>query len=238
MLHHRLRAAAGVRDNGGGGGGIPGDYAAYWSFDDVSGSTINDESGNHPLANNGGVFQSGVIGDGIYFNGSSYAATATNTEFQFGRLDPFSIVFYLDLDATPASFMHFAGTRGGGTASGWRVATSGPGSREKIGVLLDAAPSLGGTIFIQTSANVLTSGLHKIAVTYSGSGTAAGFKIYVDGVDQSITVDSDDLTGNPTNTSKFSIGARASDLGGAFSGLLDELYIYNREISASEIAEF
>lgn len=60
-----------------------------------------------------------------------------------------------------------------------------------------------GTTYIEvrTNTSIVDGFKHRVAATYSGSGTAAGVAIYVDGVAQSTTTVSDTLGGNTINAS-------------------------------------
>ena len=72
-----------------------------------------------------------------------------------------------------------------------------------------------------------------VAVVYDGSSKASGVKIFIDGKLVNNKVEQDSLTGTITTQTPFKIGSRSS--GGNFNGTLDELRIYDRALSASEI---
>jgi len=80
-------------------------------------------------------------------------------------------------------------------------------------------------------ANVFT----HLAFTYDGSGKAAGLKLYVNGVAVKTAAKVDHLTGTIKTDAPFSIGRRG---GGAapFTGRVDDLRIYERNLSAPEVA--
>lgn len=75
MLHHRLRAAAGARGSGG-GGGIPTDYIAFYTMDNISGSTLVDETGAYDGTINGVAFSAGCSGQAAQFEGNVLANIA------------------------------------------------------------------------------------------------------------------------------------------------------------------
>jgi len=69
---------------------------------------------------------------------------------------------------------------------------------------------------------------HHIVVSYSGSGTAAGVSIYVDGVLDTNTVLADDLAGNSiVNSAIPTIGARNAGAANLFKGNIQELAVYS-----------
>jgi mono/diheme cytochrome c family protein len=80
-------------------------------------------------------------------------------------------------------------------------------------------------------ANVFT----HLAFTYDGSGKAAGLKLYVNGVAVKATVKTDHLTGTIKTEAPFSIGRRGG-AGTPFTGRVDDLRLYERGLSASEVA--
>jgi hypothetical protein len=78
-------------------------------------------------------------------------------------------------------------------------------------------------------------GWHHLAVNYDGSGKASGLKVYVDGKLEELEILQDHLTGSFRTSSPLEIGNK--DLGNAFKGSLDDLRIYQRELSAAEIEQ-
>jgi hypothetical protein len=89
----------------------------------------------------------------------------------------------------------------------------------------------------QITTNAFTAATntwYNITVTYDGSDTVAGMKIYIDSVNQSVTTATGTL---PTtiNYSRIRIGAR---YGGNFlNGNMDEVSVWNKALSGAEITE-
>lgn len=88
----------------------------------------------------------------------------------------------------------------------------------------------------------LPGGWHHLAVTYNGSGTAAGINIFLDGKRMPLTVVRDDLQNlSITNGNDFLIGhwnhrARiVNDQRGFAGGKVDEVRIYKKQLSPLEI---
>lgn len=84
-----------------------------------------------------------------------------------------------------------------------------------------------------TIQNALLTGWHHICVTYNGNGegTDSNYKLYYDGVEQTLygTLG----LGSITNTNYF---ARASSSSNFTDGKLDEISIYNTELTAGEVS--
>ncbi len=73
--------------------------------------------------------------------------------------------------------------------------------------------------------------------TYDGSRTNAGFKIFYNGIQQSTTVGYNNWSTAGTNYQNWNIGATPGNSGleRIFNGSIDDIRIYNRALSASEI---
>ena len=76
---------------------------------------------------------------------------------------------------------------------------------------------------------------HHVAVTYNGSSLAAGLTVYLDGGLETTTIVKNALTGTILNTSLPSFGARNTQL--PYQGAIDNVRIYNRVLSVSEITD-
>ena len=75
---------------------------------------------------------------------------------------------------------------------------------------------------------------YHVAISYDGSGTAAGFRIHLNGEEVRTAVLQDSLTGNPESGAPFEIGA--GRFGGRYTGTLDDIRIYSRVLESSEVA--
>ena len=75
---------------------------------------------------------------------------------------------------------------------------------------------------------------YHVAISYDGSGTAAGFRIHLNGEEVRTAVLRDSLTGNPESGAPFEIGA--GRFGGRYTGTLDDIRIYSRVLESSEVA--
>jgi len=72
-----------------------------------------------------------------------------------------------------------------------------------------------------------------VAVVYDGSSKASGVRIFIDGKLAGNKVEQDSLKDSIVTQTPFKIGSRSN--GGNYNGEVDELRIYNRALSASEI---
>ncbi len=74
---------------------------------------------------------------------------------------------------------------------------------------------------------------YHIAISYDGSGRAAGLRFHVNGQPADAVTLSDTLAGSPATDAPFEIGA--GRFGGRYTGTLDDLRIYSRALAASDI---
>ena len=198
-------------------GSASGLVAAY-AFDDGSGSVLSDASGNgHDGTISGATWTSGHDGGALSFNGS-------NASVDLGSLG----TFY----------------QSGFTLEGWvQKQTS---TKKDVGVLGSWSSSGGPMLWVDHLAGdyqlTLNSGLSSyldsghtpiggqwqyLAATFDGS-TA---RFYIDGVQ----VASRSVTSSVGSSNNWRIGAYGSVAGGFFDGLIDNVRIYNRALSDTEV---
>ena len=93
-----------------------------------------------------------------------------------------------------------------------------------------------GNAFKVVTKNAMTlNEWHHVAVSYDGSGRAGGVKIFVDGVSQEFTKETDnELTGTLKTDKPFHIGRRQSSA--TFKGLIDDVQLYATELSPDAVA--
>ena len=72
-----------------------------------------------------------------------------------------------------------------------------------------------------------------VFATYDGSSKAEGFKLYIDGKRVDVEITNNLLTASPKTTKPLRIGRRTN--GAPFRGLIDEVRLYDRELTADEV---
>ena len=75
---------------------------------------------------------------------------------------------------------------------------------------------------------------HHVFITYDGSKKASGVKVYVDGEFLKSKPSHDSLTGSTKCKTPFSVGRRHKS--SQFDGFVDDVRVYNRELTLSEVA--
>lgn len=98
----------------------------------------------------------------------------------------------------------------------------------------------GGAIEVDAPTAIADSVWHYVAITYDGSGVAAGCNIYIDNVAQVLNVTQDNLGGDIDTWYPFQIGRIFMGGGGPgelmFDGLLDDFIVYNQELDAAGVS--
>lgn len=201
---------------------------AWWKFDEGTGTTANDSSGNNPGTINGASWTAGRNSQALTFNGTS---------------DYVGGVSSASLNEIRSAVTLVAWVKPATTISGWtdRGIISKNNTSESFELThyssqadVDAFAgfvSIGGDEkwAIGTTSPVPNT-LYHVTLTYDGSQV----KIYVNGRLE----DSEAATGPiDTNNFNFAIGARNGTTGmRPFQGLIDDARIYNFALTATEIS--
>ncbi len=90
-------------------------------------------------------------------------------------------------------------------------------------------------IEVQTKDLQSIDSLRHLLVEYDGSGKASGIEIHLDGKRVETAILKDHLSGDFGNTLPLEVGDK--NLGAPFEGRLDDLRIYNRRLSDSEVED-
>jgi hypothetical protein len=120
---------------------------------------------------------------------------------------------------------------GSGNANGWNLNVNSSGYLQFI---VDWSTT---DLNVFTGNGTLTlNNWHYVAVTYNSTESAGTNPVlYIDGVSKSLTVTSSVGTRVDDSGQKIRIGARGSDLDREFNGLVDEVRLYDKILSATEV---
>ena len=222
-----------------------GDVFAYYSGDAISGSLVQDSSGNgNPsgtLVGNAAAV-SGTFGNAIGFDGSGdyvdFGANTSNWNFLQDGSTAYTIAGWLVTNRD--------GNEGGGILTSADEHGTTPG-RQGLDLRFDGASSIryrvqgagGGTAAIELSGSqIFSQGIARhMVVTFNKSADTAS--IFVDGaLDASNSVNGGFAASSSDHLSMGSVGTAAGPNPFAFdflNGSIDELQIYKRVLSDSEI---
>ena len=211
----------------------------HWTFDepDLANVTAFDRSGqgNNGTLTNGPARTIGKIGQGLKFDGTSSYVDTSATAFNFERTDKFSFSLWYKSNGTPAISRSFVGNIGVSTLVGYIFGFNGAGvcsSATRIGFGL-AGIAGENWLTVCTTNPAPYSGWHHAVVTYDGSSSASGVKIFIDGINTDVSTLFDNLSISTVTNAIMRIGDdRTSDY---FNGTIDEVRVYNRALSPDEI---
>jgi hypothetical protein len=207
------------------------DLIAHWTADNTADDLY-------------GVFNGTVLGDANYGNIGIY-----NNRFAFDGVNDginVSSVFNSRL-AFNKGQSGFAWINTGDNAGGKTIFGNTDWDSPYMGLDLRVDASGNFTIdIVRTGSNLIrktyvtnleNAGWHFVGFTYTGSLAASGVKLFYDGVEVSTTTLYDSLGGvSNISVTDFQIGSR-DGLNADFNGSIDDVMIWNRTLTASEVKE-
>lgn len=209
---------------------------SYFPMDESANNTctggVNDtcdvKSGNDGAAT-GTKIGDGVFGNTRLFNGTSDKIDlGIPASLNFERTDAFSAQQWIKTKTADNQIIvsKYDGSRG------WTFFVVSDGTLRLS--LINTANT--NQIRCSTTKTVADGTWHHVAFTYTGSSAASGVKIYIDGVNQTLTCDLDTLSATIINSNaNINIGAYSHNAT-YFNGSIDEVRIYNTAISESIIS--
>jgi hypothetical protein len=206
-----------------------------WKFDDGSGTTAVDSSGNGNILNlvNGVSWVAGKTGDAISANGTNQYATAP--AINLSATNTVTVAFWVNrtYSTTVESVMLESSTNYNNSTTGFGFF---PDDTQCQGIQAAVHGNLGYSVNCYTQP---TSGVwHHLAIIYDKTQAAnAQTALYIDGVLQTPT--SNLVTAQNTNSFGNNPIYLFSRAGSQFfnGGQVDNLRIYNRALSATEIQQ-
>jgi len=215
---------------------------SYWLLDDKTGTTVTDQigTGDGTITNDPYMGMQGPIGrlnkTAMEFDGSTQDISMGDIH-DFERTDEFSISCWFKSRSVGSSRGTLISKLDHASPnSGYELAIRGDDSG-KIRFLLinNGASNVLGMNSLTT--NLDDSVWHHIIVTYDGSSTPAGTKIYIDGIDDTnTTAINDTLDSSILNNIPLHIGSRNSD-SGYLPGLISDVVIYDAELTPLKVCK-
>lgn len=192
----------------------------YWKFD---GNTL-DSSGNGRHASLGGSpqFVPGVFGDALEFDGDDSVTITGYKGIQ--ATNPFSIAAWIKTESTDTITIVTWGSAANGAKIEFRIITN----------VLRANHGLGNV----NSASIVNDGQwHHVALTVTANATVSypQMILYVDGRDDTVPSTDADPVLDIIPSFDVGIGWRSTNSDRYWEGLIDEVRIYDRVLTAAEI---
>lgn len=210
----------------------------WWQFDEGSGTTANDSSGNgnHGTLTNGPSWVAGRVGSGaLSFDGvDDYIDAGAFNQTDGASALSISVWVKLDSVANTATGRRWISKWGSDPATEWEFIIS-QVDGDGADVIVAAFQNLSNYTIQATTGNVLTTGswLHVVVLWNGGS----DIRIYLNGVSQTVvdlsTVGSPaaiNATTIPLRIGRDTLGSNGID------GSIDDVRIYNRALTSGEIA--
>ena len=207
---------------------------AHVSFDGRQGGNLPDRARKDKPTKTSGNNKSveGVHGKGLQLTGDD--AVHVQGAGAFRRTQPFSIGMWVN---TPKKFERSVIWR---RSKAWTDA----GSRGYELLLLDGKPSAalihfdpGNSIRVTAKNPLPPNAWHHVTVTYDGSSSARGLRLWLNGKPMPSTIVRDKLTKNIEGGGDpdLRLGERFRDVGFK-QGKVDELHVFKRELTSIEVA--
>ena len=211
---------------------------AHYTFDEGSGTTAGDSAGsNTGTLVNGPTWVTGKIGGGLTFDGTddyvvrSIGDSATLL-YKDGNVSTRSVSLWIKGGGTQTLKCIYCEGSNGASNARFEIGSHANGDAAgTLGIWLrnDSATS---PIDQRPSSGVaLDNSWHHVVWT-DNNGTA---KLYIDGVQDSRNFNY--APAGTYNLDRSSIGAQSKDTGQFFSGSVDDVRVYNRILSSSEVSD-
>jgi hypothetical protein len=210
--------------------------AAYYPFD----GDLTDASGFHQdgeAVRGEVVYEEARVAKGADFSSETQVAFANNGDFE--RSKPFALGLWVaPSGVVPVEILQKRSAAA--NWQGWELADAKPvfDGRQKRAtrfILRMANRWPKDAIEVQTKDPQQIDSMHHLVIEYDGSGKASGIAIYVDGKRVGTSVLKDHLTGDFRTAALLEAGDQ--NLGTPFEGRMDDLRIYNRRLSDSEVED-
>ena len=210
---------------------IPQPHAHYHLNSIDSGDSVKDTSGNNRdgIAINSPSVVTGKLNNCLDFNGTTQYVNLGNIA-SFGRTDSFSVEFWFKTTAGAGIRDIIGRMENTGNYRGW--ITSINNGRIKFNLISILASS---HLNVEMASGAFNDGVwYHCVVTYNGSSTPEGVHIYIDNVNQPLTIFINNLSSTIQNSINCQIGAR-DGANNPFPGNLDEVVIYDKELNSTEV---
>lgn len=213
----------------------------YYPFDEADGITASDKSKNNNdatlLGNATWQPNGGKIGGALKLDGLGSSAEDENGADYINGLDAFSVSVWVKSDTVPndRGIIFGRDPDGGDDTFGFRYDSASWAVAGGTNLIKGAISTTGGGQSIEGKSDVQTTEWQHIVFTWSSGQQLA---IYIDAeLDEDPIHNTNATNGEISGATKLMIGKGAKDNAGtSWSGLIDDVRIYNRELDKGEIS--
>jgi len=212
---------------------------AVYELDELATNVVEDFSGNaYHGTNNGASVEATAPNSGLVYSynfdgANDYLTVSDVTPFAFANDDQFSVFCWVNFDSFAGGNMQIVGNQlAGSTFRGWKLRHLLSGQLE---VSIRNTTSGSNEISVLSSSSLSTTTWYHVGFTYDGSRTAAGTKLYINGVDASST-NIDNLPDAPIQSGVgLTVGARNGGASAFVDGSIDNVKIYSTALTAAQV---
>jgi hypothetical protein len=178
------------------------------------------------------LYMVGEVGQSHTFDGGEYIQVGTALNYE--GTQPLTIGFWIKHNSTGVEEAIISNLDSTNNFIGYEVFLGSSGN-PAIWIINNYS----GNNYLELNiANDLTDGLwHHVVFTYSGSRTGTGVSIYIDGSSVTPNIINNTLSGTSVSTKQLTFGARR-DGTSPLTAQIDDLRIYDRVLSASEVSDW
>ena len=187
-------------------------------------------NGNTGTINAGGTetYVAGIDDQAFDFDGLTHIVT-TDAPFDFERDDSFSVSTWIKTDIQTENDMIF----GKMTITGYQLFLK---SDDQLRIRISNSNT--DKIMVDTvGIDIRDDNWHHVVLTYDGSSSASGVTIYIDGTAATLKITRDNLTNTILNDEPFVIGNKKPTSNAFFTGQMDNVQVYNFELSDVQVAD-
>ena len=195
-------------------------------------SNTNDSFGTNNGTPQGGLtYTTGKIGNAFTFNGSNSYVRIPNTSNQFNFTGDFSISVWINQTTDGNLFNNYYATSAT-NRYGYNLYLQ--GGRVRFATY-NGNTATSSNIGQATATVINTNTWYQVVITKT---TSNAFKMYINGVLQTLSVINGDLSLNPIYSSSNTVNIGAEQgISDFLNGRIDALNMWNRELTSSEITE-
>ena len=195
-----------------------------------SGDNVEDSSGNNRDGTAVGTpsVVAGQLNNCFQFNGTTQYINCGDIA-DFERTDAFSIEIWIKMSSSIGTLV--SRRQGAPTYKGWLINNT----NGQIGFGMANSNVTANRVLVRTvDSSFNDNAWHQVIITYDGSSSASGIKIYVDANSEALTTIHDALTASIMNVADCNIGSYNNGTD-KWNGLIDETLIYDKELSQAEV---
>ena len=206
----------------------PADMLAHFKLDESEGKKASDATDNKRsgTVNGNALWVAGRVDRALRCDAKSYLDLGDLANFE--RTDSFSYGAWVYADG-PISGALLARMDDGNKHRGFDLFTSDDGRVSAH--IIHRWPE--DALKVSTKSKIQKAQWNHVFVTYDGSSKASGITIYVNGQAQELNADVDNLK-NTIKTEKSLFAGRRNP-GSPFTGLIDDIRVFARQLSATEV---